>query len=60
MNDTKLLFVNVNINYLKVLHDVDNKVQYSSTGYDEKPFIGILLLRNGAEYVIPLTSAKNT
>ena len=58
MNGNKLLFVNVNIDYLKALHDVDSEVQYSDEGYIRKPFLGILLLNNYKQYVVPLSSVK--
>ena len=53
-----LVFVNINTSYLKALHDVDCEVQYSSVGYEEKPFVGILILGNNIQYVVPLSSAK--
>ena len=56
--NNNLEFVNVDTEYIKYLHQNDNEVQYSSIGYDEKPFLGLLLLNKNMYYVIPLTSAK--
>lgn len=54
----KLVFVNVNTDYLRVLNDKDPEVQYSPRGYDEKPFLGILIANGTYKYVVPLSSAK--
>ena len=56
--EDKLVFVNVNTEYIKALHEADSEVQYSKIGYDEKPFLGILVAQSETKYVIPLTSAK--
>ena len=53
-----LKFITIDQNYLKYLHDSCGEVYYKPTGYDRKPYIGILLQENGVEYVIPLSSAK--
>ena len=54
----KLTFINVNQDYLKKLHDACSEVYYKSYGYDNKPYIGILIDKNDRKYVIPLSSAK--
>ena len=54
----KTVFVNVDTDYLKYLNKVDPEVQYDGKGYENKPFLGILISTNLTEYVIPLTSAK--
>ena len=54
----KLTFINVNQDYLKMLHDACSEVYYKSYGYDNKPYIGILIDKNDRKYVIPLSSAK--
>ncbi len=53
-----LKFVNVDMAYLKHLHEVCDEVFYKSTNYDNKPYLGILINNNGRKYVLPLTSAK--
>ena len=55
----KLVFVNVDTNYLETLHNNDNEVQYSSSGYEDKPFVGILIANEQYKYVVPLSSAKS-
>ena len=53
-----LKFITIDQNYLKTLHDSCREVYYKPTGYEKKPYIGILVEENGIEYVIPLSSAK--
>lgn len=53
-----LKFITIDQNYLKTLHDSCREVYYKPTGYEKKPYIGILIEENGIEYVIPLSSAK--
>lgn len=53
-----LTFINIDWNYLKKLHEVCSEVYYKPRGYDNKPYIGILINNSGRKYVIPLTSAK--
>ena len=53
-----LKFITIDKNYLKTLHDSCREVYYKPTGYEKKPYIGILIEENGIEYVIPLSSAK--
>ena len=53
-----LKFITIDQNYLKTLHDSCREVYYKPTGYEKKPYIGILVEKNGVEYVIPLSSAK--
>ena len=55
---SKMVFINIDIDYLKSLHEVCDEVQYKEFGYDSKTFIGILINNNNYKYVIPLTSAK--
>ena len=54
----KLTFINIDQRYLKKLHDACSEVYYKPNGYDNKPYIGILINRNDRKYVIPLSSAK--
>lgn len=54
----KLTFININQIYLKELHDVCSEVYYKPSGYDNKPYIGILVNKNDRKYVVPLSSAK--
>ena len=53
-----LKFITIDQNYLKTLHDSCREVYYKPTGYEKKPYIGILIEEKGVEYVIPLSSAK--
>ena len=41
-----------------MLHASCSEVYYKPSGYESKPYIGILVEDNGIEYVIPLSSAK--
>lgn len=54
----KLTFINIDQNYLKRLHDACSEVYYKPDGYENKPYIGILINKNNRKYVIPLSSAK--
>lgn len=54
----KLTFINIDQNYLKKLHDACSEVYYKANGYENKPYIGILVNKNNRKYVIPLSSAK--
>lgn len=55
----KLGIYNVDINYLKYLHDdVDNEVYYAPDKYDTKPFLGIIAGIGNYTYFIPFTSSK--
>lgn len=54
----KLVFININQDYLKYLHDVCPEVYYKPIGYENKPYLGILISNDNAQYVIPLSSAK--
>ncbi len=54
----KLTFINIEQNYLSKLYDVCSEVYYKSSDYDNKPYIGIMINREGRKYVIPFTSAK--
>lgn len=49
-----LKFITIDQDYLKYLHDCCTEVYYKSTGYERKPYIGILVQENNIEYVIPL------
>ena len=54
----RLTFINIDQSYLKRLHDACSEVYYKPHGYDNKPYIGILINKNDRKYVIPLSSAK--
>ena len=54
----KLTFINIDQNYLKKLYDICSEVYYKPSGYENKPYIGILINKNDRKYVIPLSSAK--
>ena len=53
-------FYEIPIEYIKYLHKIDNQVFYNEAdeNYDDKPYIGIIVLYNKFNYFIPLTSAK--
>ena len=54
----KLTFINIEQSYLKKLHDACSEVYFKPSGYENKPYIGILINKNDRKYVIPLSSAK--
>ena len=54
----KLTFVNIDQDYLKYLHENCSEVFYKPIGYDNKPYIGILINEDENKYVIPLSPAK--
>lgn len=54
----KLEFININQDYLKYLHEQCSEVYYKPIGYDNKPYLGILINNDESQYVIPLSSAK--
>lgn len=54
----KLTFININQEYLKYLHKHCSEVYYKSIGYDNKPYLGILINEDKNQYVIPISSAK--
>ena len=54
----KLIFINIEQNYLKELHDACSEVYYKEKGYESKPYIGILINNEDRKYIIPITSAK--
>lgn len=54
----KLTFINIEQSYLKKLHDACSEVYYKPSGYENKPYIGILINKNDRKYVITLSSAK--
>ncbi|MCR5776371.1 MAG: type III toxin-antitoxin system ToxN/AbiQ family toxin [Lachnospiraceae bacterium] len=53
-----LKFVNIDMNYLKYLHETCSEVFYKPNNYDNKPYLGVLLSNGDRKYVLPLTSAK--
>lgn len=53
-----MTFINIDQSYLKKLHDACSEVYYKPSGYENKPYIGILINKNDRKYVIPLSSAK--
>lgn len=54
----KLVFVNIDQQYLEKLHNVCPEVYYKPKGYENKPYIGVMINRQNRKYVIPLSSAK--
>lgn len=56
--EDNLKFVNVDIDYLKALHDACSEVYYLPYEYENKPCVGILISKDNYKYVLPLTSAK--
>ena len=56
--ESNLKFVNVDVDYVRALHDKCPEVYYMPKEYENKPCIGILVSQSGYKYVLPLTSAK--
>ena len=56
--EENLIFINIDQQYLEKLHDACSEVYYKPSGYENKPYIGILINKNDRKYVIPLSSAK--
>ncbi len=56
--DGNMKFINIDSNYIKKLNLACPEVYYKSVGYDNKPYIGILINEENRTYVIPLSSAK--
>ena len=54
----KLTFININQDYLRYLHEECQEVYYKPINYDNKPYLGILIINEGQEYVVPISSAK--
>lgn len=54
-----LSLVTINTQYLAALSNVSPEVHYAPSGYENKPYLGILISANNIEYVIPLSSAKS-
>lgn len=54
----RLKLYTVDNSYIKQLYNVDTEVFYEPTGYDIKPYVGIIIQNNNYDYFIPLTSAK--
>lgn len=54
----KLIFININQDYLKYLHENCSEVYYKPINYENKPYLGILISKDNNQYVIPLSSAK--
>lgn len=57
--DGSMKFINIDQNYIKMLNQVCPEVYYKPVGYDNKPYIGILINEGKRFYVIPLSSAKD-
>ena len=56
--DGNIKFINIDSDYVKKLNLACPEVYYKSIGYDNKPYIGILINEVNRSYVIPLSSAK--
>ena len=54
----RLKLYNVNLKYIRNLHNVDDHVPSISPqiGKQNRPFLGIIILINGSKYCIPLSS----
>lgn len=54
----RLKLYNVSLKYIRNLHNVDEHVPSISPqiGKQNRPFLGVVVMVNGAEYCIPLTS----
>lgn len=50
---------NIDVEYLRFLNQIDSEVQFSeSKDYEQKPFLGIVVVIDTHSYFIPLTSGK--
>lgn len=50
---------NVDVDYLRYLNGIEPEVQFSEDkDYEQKPFLGIVILIDNYSYFIPLTSGK--
>ena len=49
----ELCLCSIDRDYLKYLHGIDYRV---SVKYNNRPFVGVITMINGIEYVVPLTS----
>lgn len=54
----KLTFINIDQSHFKKLHDACSEVYYKPSGYENKPYIGILINKSNRKYMIPLSLAK--
>lgn len=50
-------FYTVDMSYVKALYDTDTEVFYD-IDYEDKPYVGVIVVNSGYNYFIPLTSAK--
>ncbi len=51
--EEKLFLYKIDADYLKYLHKIDYRI---SVKYNNRPFVGIITMINGINYVLPLTS----
>ena len=49
--DGNLQFINIDTQYIKMLHDVCDEVFYRAYGYENKPYLGLLISYNGHNIV---------
>lgn len=56
--DGELKLVTIDMDYVKAMHTACPEVYYQPYEYDNKPYIGIIIVRDCFRYVIPITSAK--
>ena len=53
-----LVFVNIDQSYVKKLHDVCSEVFYKPNGYQNKPYIGIMINKNNKIYDKQMKTGK--
>ena len=51
--DNELFLCEVDANYLRFLHSIDNRV---SVKFNNRPYVGVVTIINDVKYVVPLTS----
>ena len=58
--DNRFSIYTINSNYLNYLHQYDDRVptEHDETFAKKRPFIGIIVVVDGLNYVLPLTSPK--
>lgn len=57
----RLKLYNVNLKYIRNLHNIDNHIPSISPQLEKqnRPFLGVIVMVNGSKYCIPLSSNSN-
>lgn len=54
----KMSFYTIDTDYIEKLFNMDSEVYFSYKNYENKPYVGIVIMNGVYNYFIPLTSAK--